>query len=386
VRTLAGVGIAGAASLLVSVAALIPGAVFVHAAAVLTLLTATRERDATSAPRLRGALYGCALFDFVAFGVLSFGLRSQSRSTIFDYWQKGYLPLDSFHAAREFLASKGVVVFADAVPGMPPRATMLLAAIGWAALVVRRPTRTAGMCIGAVFLALFAASALQYYPAGGVRTDLFTHPLTALLAATAIHTMASTRRPVGRIARPLLIVIVGAGALFASSVATYPRAGDREVIEHAAATLGDDETVFIYPWTNWAVALYGRWPVRLEAEPVSTNGFYAIPVRANTMVLRERRGDMSFRTTADVARPQIEGYLANERPARVHLIATRVEEHALAYIRDAIEERGYRRTETFERYRATFDTFERHVPLEAVARREALTPGEGGARSRPIVE
>jgi hypothetical protein len=366
-RALATLGATAAAALPFSFAALFPGVVFVHLAAFITLFSVMRARPRDSTPLVRGALYGCLLFDYVAFAVLWVALRGGESRAIVHYWQKFYLPLDSLGDAWAFLVSKGVVIFADSVPGVPPRAIVVLAAVGWVALVASRRTRDVAVGIAALFSALLVASALHLYPAGGVRTDLFTHPLSALLAATCLHAFASLRPSAGNVARALLLVIACAGVFAMSARAIYPRAGDREVVEHAAATIGSNETMFIYPWSSWAVALYATWPVTLRAAPSSTNGFYAFPLRERSVLLDEGRDGLSFLTSADVARPQIAAGLGDELPPRVHLLATRIEETALAYIRRAIEERGYIRASSYEQYRATFDTFERGTPLDGSA-------------------
>jgi len=357
-RALATLGIVASSSLLFSFAALLPGAVFVHVAALSAVAVVLRGHAIASAPLLRGAFYSCAIFDSVALTVLSYTFHTRTDSALFGYWEKCYLPLESIASAWTFLVSKGVVVFAGSVPGLAPRLTAALVAFGVVSLAAKSRTRTTALAIATVYVSLLIASALECYPAGGGRTDLFTHPLSAVLAAASVYALASLLPATATMVRPAIAGLIGVAVVAASGPAVYPRAGDREVIEHAVAHLVPEDTVVIYPWSSWAVALYAGWTVRLSAEPSSTNGFYAVPDRPRTFLLGERREGASFLTSASVAPPQLDALLRDGAPRRIHLIATQTEEPALAYIRDALEARGYVRASSFERDRATFDVFE----------------------------
>jgi hypothetical protein len=372
-------GLVAAVSLLFSFATTISGAVFVHVAAFVAVVIVVRQRPVESPYLVWGALYACAIFDLVALSVFAFTARAHATAPVFAYWKDFYLPLESVALAWNFLVSKGVAVFAGTVPGLAPQPTLALVCFGTLALVAKPRTRTAALSIAAVFGLLLIVSALEYYPVGGGRTDLFTHPLSAMLAATGLYAMASILPPAATAVRPAVLVlaaIAGIAAIAAivvvaviapSSLVSYPRAGDRDVIEHAAARLSPEDTVIIYPWSTWAVALYTGWPVHLTAEPSSTNGFYAVPDRPRTLVLREERDGASFRSSATVAASQLEEMLSTGVPSRIYLIATRTEERALAYIRDGLESRGYERASSYGHDWATFDVFEWRTAADGTA-------------------
>ena len=75
-------------------------------------------------------------------------------------------------------------------------------------LTADRRTRSVALGIAAVFATLFVASALDRYPVGGIRTDLFTHPLSALLAAFAIGTLAGMLPGAMTFVRPAIAAAV----------------------------------------------------------------------------------------------------------------------------------------------------------------------------------
>jgi hypothetical protein len=373
-------GLLAAVSLLFSFATTISGAVFVHIAAFVAVVVVLRRRPIESPHLLWGALYACAIFDLVAFSVFAFTARVHPTATVFSYWKDFYLPLESVALAWNFLASKGVAVFAGTVPGLAARPTFALVCFGTLALVAKPRTRTAALSIVAVFGSLLIVSALEYYPAGGGRTDLFTHPLSAMLAAAGLYAMASSILPAAATSvRPATVALAGIAGISViaaiaviaviapSSLVSYPRAGDRDVIEHAAASLSPEDTVIIYPWSTWAVALYSGWPVHLAAEPSSTNGFYAVPDRPRTLILHEERDGASFLSSATVAASQLEEMLSAGVPSRIYLIATRTEERALAYIRDGLESHGYARASSYGHDRATFDVFELRTAADGTA-------------------
>jgi hypothetical protein len=238
--------------------------------------------------------------------------------------------------------------------------------VGAVALATQRHSRRSVLAIVAVFTALFGASALHLYPAGGGRTDLFTHPLAAVLVAAAIERCATSLRSIVPSARLVIAAAAGLVVVATSAPARYPSSSDRDVIEHAVATITPDDTVIIYPWSSWAVALYAGWPVHLRAEPSSTNGFYAVPDRPRTLLLGEVVDGQSFLSSPSVAPAEIDALLGGSIPSRIHLIATQTREPALGYIRDAFLARGYVRASSYSREIATQDVFE-HSGEGAVA-------------------
>jgi len=351
--------VASVLSTFFSFASLISGAVLLHLGALLAARAALRSDPIPRAELWREAIVACAVFD--AFAILVFGLilRTHGDAAVFAYWEKAYLPLTDFALLKNFLLSRGANVYEGIVAGLTARITAILVAVGALVLIAQRRTRSPTLGIVAVLCGLYAASALRCYPAGGGRTDLFVHPLGAVLVAAAIGSLVSfVHRSAPRAALALAVAIVVAVGV-ATQPAVYPIRGDREVIEHATATIAPGDAIVIYPWSSWAVALYGSWPVDLRVEPVSTNGFYAVPKRPQTLLLGETAGGQSFLDSPMVAPQQVDALLGDNEPARLHLIATATREPALRYIREAFEARGYVRTSSYVLNESSQDIFER---------------------------
>ncbi|MCI0657878.1 MAG: hypothetical protein L0170_12520, partial [Acidobacteria bacterium] len=99
----------------------------------------------------------------------------------------------------------------------------------------------------------------------------------------------------------------------------YPESGSREAVERLNILLSDQDGLVVYPWSNYAVAYYGRWPARLLEVQDSTNGLYAEPERARSLVLRETFHGVPFQAERTAVAGQLESFLGHRIPTLVYL-------------------------------------------------------------------
>lgn len=297
-----------------------------------------RRRDGGATPLRRAAGWGLAATGLAVAAIAGTVLLGRGNPSLFVHWRKFYLPLGDVAQLPGFLAGAGQRFFTLAFPA-PLAFLALLVPAGLWALWARREDRPLAPALAAFYLAVAAASALQRFPVGGGRTDLFAHPVTILLAVAAVGTLGARLR-----AAPLVAAAIAVGALawtLREGPVRYPPTGDAVMVRRAAAEIEAGDGLVVYPWSNWAVAHYGPWRVRLTAVGDSTSGYYAEPERAQTLVLRETLAGAKFEADPAVVERQLRGYLA-QAPPRLHYVALWGPPEPHAWIVRAIAAAGYR--------------------------------------------
>jgi hypothetical protein len=116
-----------------------------------------------------------------------------------------------------------------------------------------------------------------------------------------------------------VLLLVAANRVRHEPVAYVP-AGEKQLANLVQRWLADADTgLLLFPWANWAFAYYTDDPVQLVPVEDSTNGFFALPERPNSLVLRETWQGVYFADYAHDRRAFIQQIapLLAARPRRI---------------------------------------------------------------------
>lgn len=240
-------------------------------------------------------------FDALAAVWLLLIVRQKATPALQDFWSSYYPPHD-FDGFRSFFrAGPGYDFLTGAFE--PVRWLALLVPIGIYQLLRARWTRPLGALVVALHFAVLCSSMLRLYPLGVARLDSFARPSQLLAAVAALRPLvAAGPRILGPIPVSALCLVAASWRLAAQPV-SYPKAGEKPLAAMVRSWLADaDAGLVLFPWANWAFAYYTDFPVRLVPVSDSTNGFFAIPERSRSCVLRETWEGMFFSDYARDAR------------------------------------------------------------------------------------
>jgi len=151
------------------------------------------------------------------FGLIQwFLIRPQLADWLVEFWRSNYLPVSGFQEAIGFIFRETYgffwFLFGGWANGMLfGRAPLLFASIGLVgilAMLLDRRT-VALLYLATPFVLTLLASALERYPYGGVRTDLFLAPLLFICVAYGLHRIIATARlgPRGSEALGYLVIL-----------------------------------------------------------------------------------------------------------------------------------------------------------------------------------
>ena len=265
-------------------------------------------------------------------------LRPRSTPALVDYWRDGYLPVHGMGGIGAFIAGQGWALMKDAFPfGLSWLA--LLVPVGIAALLADPRRRALGVAAILFYMELVAASALHLYPLGRGRTDIFTYPLTQLLAVACLLWIPKR----GRRFLPIIPLLLAVWMLTPGAHVRYkyPESGARAIVERAARLLSPEDGLVIYPFSNYAAAFYGPWPFHLVPTRQISHGFYARPDRPLTLAMEDAPAGVNFNGDPDVLRLQMVRFLS-AGPPRIAVIAGRTNPIPMRGIALALEQTGYR--------------------------------------------
>jgi hypothetical protein len=150
-------------------------------------------------------------------------------------------------------------------------------------MLLMRRTRLIGLALVLFYGGMLTLSAMEMYPLGGRRTDIFSYPITLLAIVAGIWAIS---RWITFLPHAVLIIVVGWMILLPPRTTfIYPQQSDRRVVELLAEQAHDADGIIIGPRSNWAVGCYGPWPVELERARGSSNGFIVLPRRERLIAL-----------------------------------------------------------------------------------------------------
>jgi hypothetical protein len=294
-----------------------------------------RVKDDVNAPSRVRVLASTALYNVAVLSWLGLVQMRQANETMYEFWWRQYLPIGDAEALREFT---GVWLKQFLTGGLPPMLAWLvcIVPIGVVLLCLRRQTRLLGLAFILFYGGMLTLSAMQRYPIGGGRTDIFSYPITILSIVAGIWAVSRYARILPAII--LAVVIARMLALFPHPTINYPLNDDRDTVETIQQMLAPEDGLIIGPYSSWAVACYGDWPIELVRTLESTNGFIALPDRADTVALprRLRQGDDPAATGGDLIQPLLP--LLQRRPHRIWVLSTY---GSMWWVEAMLESRGY---------------------------------------------
>ena len=244
------------------------------------------------------AYVGCVLAAYLL-------LHNRSNDLIREYWVNGFMTLDP-EGAWTFLVrnvgsllERSLPIWESAARHVPlvspvdPDARAMqtaswplpLMGLGLLWLLWRRETREVGLVIVVFYTACVAASALQIYPVGAGRPDIFAFPAGICLFAAGVH------RVTGLLSWSRALRLGAAGVAVAFSLIrpietpySWPTY-DRPLVDSLAGTVGPDDGIILSHGAGFLAAFYGRWPVVVEKTDLVSYGAEAGIVREKTLLL-----------------------------------------------------------------------------------------------------
>ena len=290
--------------------------------------------------RVREPGQGLGQWSRIAAGAAGYGvalivayvlLQGRSNALIRGYWDEGFMPVN-LAGAWDFLATYGRSVLERSLPlwetaeSAPPAIAVSdpdgramqtaswplpLIGLGLVALLWRRVTRRFGLVVLTFYLACLTASALQVYPFGAGRPDIFAFPAAICLFAVGVRTVAQGWPG----ARALRVVVAGVATLLAVARPVQTpyawTADDATLVRYLSAAARPEDGIILSHGGGFLAAFYGRWPVVVTETELVSYGAEARLVRENTLVV-------PFNRSQDEA---VSRFLEANRPERVWYLA-----------------------------------------------------------------
>ena len=304
----------------------------VNFGAALALRGWRRDRARTIRILLSAVAFNAAVLAAYLF------LRTRSNESIRGgRFAAGFMPLASVDSAWDFLARNGRRMLELGLPSWgqgeltnPVTFSWPLPflALGLVWLLARRPTRFLGLVVLGFYAAFVTASALQIYPLGTGRTDIFAFPLSICLFAVGLH-LATQTLPVRRLIRLAAAILVMVMAMVRPLHVEYFNVNDVHLVDHLSANLQPEDGLILSPSGTFLVAFYGDWPVTITATDRRTNGTMATIGRNRTHYL--------FRGPSEV--PSVERFMAESKLERVWYVGFRTR-GTEAQVVEAMEAQG----------------------------------------------
>ena len=252
----------------------------------------------------------------------------------------GFMPLDSLSGAGSFLATNGrrLLDMGHYVEVWLP----FIIGLGCLWLLARRPWRTLGLVVVGFYAAFLLASALEVYPLGTGRTDIFAFPVSILLLASGAH-LATAALPAVRLFRFAIAALVVTVVLVWPPPADY-RANvrnDDALVEVLAANERPDDGVIMTWSAGFLTAFYGQWPFDIAAYDQVRNGTQVKISRTNTLHLPVRGSSRVEVRSGEATNGQlVRRFLRTFSGRRVWFVAYR-ERPAWPEVTEALELGGY---------------------------------------------
>lgn len=304
------------------------------AVAVAWLFSIPKLRDK---PRVLGWVTGLTVLFCVVLGAwFALRIRSQLGPSVRDYWEMAYMPVSSVSAAWHFLVSSGWQEVSGAMPvGCAALAALAILGLVW--LFAEESRRAIAVIVLVATIGAVMASALRLYPIGGGRTDIFSFPLTIMLAACGLVGVLSVI-PRNRVLGNFLTAALVAWACVFPVAAEYDsRVDAKQWVETLSEEIREDDGLVIHPYASWLVACYGDWPLRFTVERRLAPGFIVEVLRPTT-----------FTVMSEHPRAPLMGFLDHHRLGTVFYLAERIHVRPRNFpvrvhreIQEAIEDSGY---------------------------------------------
>jgi len=285
---------------------------------------------------VREILTGAVLYDVIVAGA-ALVMHARANARVVSDFRRGFLPLGPPSAVWTFLDTQGRRFVETSLPSWTStdpwnpttvRWTLPLVGLGLIWLVVHRPTRWVGVALVGFLGVLVAVSALEIYPIGIDRTDIFAFPVGIVLFVMGVHG-ATAWLPRREWLRTIAGLAAAAVAVAVPVKVAYWGVNDSRLITYLTAGLTPDEGLILSPTGTFLAAVYGPWPVTISGTDDRSNATMATIERDLTVHLRPRRSP----------KPMLDAFIDASHPQRLWYVAFRTgeEEEALK----ALTDRGY---------------------------------------------
>ena len=295
--------------------------------------------------RLLGATAAYDLAVLACYFLLRNRTNERVRGGIFAH---GFMPLDSLSEAGSFLATNGLRVLEMGQSGV----WLPFIGLGCFWLLAHRPWRTLGLVVVGFYAAFVLASALDVYPLGTGRPDIFAFPVGILCLASGVH-LATAALPAARLSRLAIAATVVTAALVWPPAADYRRnvRNDDPLVEALAANEGPNDGVIMTWSAGFLSAFYGEWSFETAAYDQAANAPLVRFDRPNTLHLPFSEDRVAG--AGEVTKGQaVQGFLRTFNGRRVWFLACR--EHAgWPEVTEVLERSGYAVDEMLRTSRGT---------------------------------
>ena len=302
----------------------------------LGALAAMRSRDFNRSRAI--TVLGCtAAYDLAVFAAYLL-LRNRSNERIRGgRFADGFMPLDFLGEAGSWLATNGRQLLEMGHSGT----WLPFIGLGCIWLLVRPGTRTPGLLVVGFYATFLLASALEVYPLGSGRSDIFAFPVSIMLLVSGAH-LVTAPLPATRAVRLAVATLVVTAALASPPRADYEARNDDRLVEVLMAEERPDDGVVLTWSGGFLTAFYGHWPFDVTAYDRAPNGTQAVIGRAHTLHLdRRRRDSAAVRPGEDTQRQLVRRFLQEFSGRRVWFMAFRAPGEWLPDVLDAFDRGGY---------------------------------------------
>ena len=268
-------------------------------------------------------------------------LRNRANEMIRGFhFASGFMPMDSLSETVGFLATNGqrLLEMEMGEAWLP-----FVVGLGCLWLVARRPWRVLGLLVVGFYAAFLLASALEVYPLGRGRTDIFAFPVGILLLAGGVH-LITAAFPAVRLLRFAIAALVVTAVLVSPLRVGYRADGrhDRTILVEALAANERPDDGVILTWSaGFLTAFYGQWPFEIAAYEQVANATQAKISRAHTLHL-----PVGERETAEPVEPEeaqgqvVRRFLGTFNGSRVWFVAFQTP-GTWSEVTEALESSGY---------------------------------------------
>jgi hypothetical protein len=196
------------------------------------------------------------------------------------FWSDHFLRWEDGAASLAGQIVTALAELAGSLSGAPPQLVALAAVAGTAVAVFRR-LELAVLVAAPIFGALLAA-ALELAPVGTGRTDSYLLPALALAVAFGAEEVVRARErgdrwahmigpwgPIGAV----LVITAGLAVAVDGQDTSYPDQDLQPLVAVVEDEAADGDPIRVHPLSQWAYALYTRYPVELVPEEEQPTGF-----------------------------------------------------------------------------------------------------------------
>jgi hypothetical protein len=126
-------------------------------------------------------------------------------------------------------------------------------------------------------------AAIKYSPLGTGRTDIYLYPALALAIAVAADEAQKRASRLGAAA----VLVVSMWALLTTAFAdqSYPKENVAPMVAKAEQVVPPSDAILVYHDTNFAFALYTKWPIKFVRTKTQPMAFEAPVQRPNVFTL-----------------------------------------------------------------------------------------------------